>query len=142
FAYISGWLADHFRKIHVLAMGYGIGALMAVLIIALPPAVWSYAIIFVLGGIYMAIEETLEDSLCAELVSEEHHGMAFGMLATVNGVGDCLSSIIVGALWSAFRLTIGFGYSAVLFAIGALLVLTIKPSDLSNPAAPPVDSNR
>ena len=142
FAYIAGFLADHFRKTHVLAMGYGIGTLMAVLIIVLPPTIWAFAIIFVLGGVYVAIEETLEDSLCAELVSEEHHGMAFGMLATVNGVGDCLSSIIVGALWSAFGATIGFGYSAVLFAIGALLVLQIKPTEQTHLAPPPVDSNR
>jgi hypothetical protein len=49
------------------------------------------------------MEETLEDSFCAELVGEEHHGMAFGTLATVNGMGDFLSSVIVGALWAAFR---------------------------------------
>lgn len=36
--------------------------------------------------------------MCAELVGADQHGMAFGVLATVNGVGDFLSSIIVGAL--------------------------------------------
>ena len=75
---------------------------------------------------YVAIEETLEDSFCAELVGEEHHGMAFGTLATVNGVGDFLSSIMVGALWTAFGTSVAFGYSAVLFAAGALLVLRVR----------------
>jgi MFS-type transporter involved in bile tolerance (Atg22 family) len=65
----------------------------------------------------------LEDSLCAELVEEEHHGMAFGVLATVNGVGDFLSSIVVGLLWTEFGTTVAFGYSAVLFVLGSLLVL-------------------
>lgn len=32
--------------------------------------------IFIAGGVYVAIEETLEDSFCAELVGEEHHGIA------------------------------------------------------------------
>ena len=36
--------------------------------------------VFVLGA-SVGIEETLEDSLCAELVDEAHHGMAFGALA-------------------------------------------------------------
>jgi len=32
------------------------------------------AAIFAVGGIYVAVEETLEDSFCAELVGEEQHG--------------------------------------------------------------------
>jgi MFS family permease len=123
FAYIAGLLADRFKKSFVLSAGYGLAALMAVLIIVLPATFWTFLLVFVMGGIYVAVEETLEDSLCAELVSEEHHGMAFGVLATVNGFGDFLSSIIVGALWSAVGITAAFSYSAVLFALGALLVL-------------------
>jgi MFS family permease len=119
---VSGWLADHFKKPLLLAIGYGIGALMAVLIITLPVTIWTFVLVFVLGGIYVGVEETLEDSLCAELVEEDHHGMAFGVLATVNGLGDFISSIVVGALWSAFGTTVAFGYSAVLFVMGSLLV--------------------
>jgi MFS family permease len=126
FAYIAGWLADRFPKRFVLAAGYGLAAIMALLIIFLPLTQWTFAGIFILGGIYVAIEETLEDSLCAELVSEKHHGMAFGTLATVNGVGDFLSSIVVGWLWTKFGTSVAFGYSAVLFAAGALLVLRTK----------------
>jgi MFS-type transporter involved in bile tolerance (Atg22 family) len=73
----------------------------------------------------VAIEETGEDSFCAELVDERQHGMAFGVLATVNGAGDFLSSIIVGALWAGVGTAAAFGYSAVLFATGALLVLRV-----------------
>ncbi|HKI68630.1 MAG TPA: MFS transporter, partial [Verrucomicrobiae bacterium] len=122
FAPIAGWLADRFKKPFVLAFGYGLAAVMALLVIFLPVSVWTFGLIFVLGGIYVGIEETLEDSLCAELVTEEHHGMAFGVLATVNGVGDSLSSIVVGVLWSAFNTKVAFVYSAVLFALGTWLV--------------------
>ena len=123
FAPIAGWLADHFSKRFVLASGYALAAVMASLIITAPLNVWTLGFVFVLSGIYVAIEETLEDSFCAELVGEEHHGMAFGVLATVNGVGDFLSSVVVGALWTAFGTGVAFSYSAVLFAAGALLVL-------------------
>ncbi|MDR3405632.1 MAG: MFS transporter [Chthoniobacter sp.] len=126
FAYIAGWLADRFRKAFVLAGGYGLAAIMAVLIIILPATLWSLGVVFALGGIYVGIEETLEDSFCAELVSEEHHGMAFGVLATVNGVGDFLSSLVVGVLWSAFGSTVAFSYSALLFGLGALLVARLR----------------
>jgi mannose/fructose/N-acetylgalactosamine-specific phosphotransferase system component IID len=84
--------------------------------------------VFVVGGIYIAIEETLEDSLCAELVEESHHGMAFGVLATVNGVGDFISSIVVGLLWTGFGTGVAFGYSALLFFSGAVLVAQLRPA--------------
>jgi len=82
--------------------------------------------IFIIGGIYIAIEETLEDSLCAELVDENHHGMAFGVLATVNGIGDFISSVMVGVLWSAFGTAVAFGYSTALFFAGALLLTRVR----------------
>ncbi len=71
------------------------------------------------------IVAALEDSLCAELVGAEHHGMGFGVLATVNGVGDAVSSAVVGVLWTAFGTSVAFGYSAVLFAAGAVLVMRL-----------------
>lgn len=126
FAYVAGWLADHFKKQLVLAGGYALAAIMAVLIIVTPMTLWTLGIVFILGGIYVAIEETLEDSFCAELVGEAHHGMAFGVLATVNGAGDLLSSVMVGALWTAAGTGVAFGCSAVLFTAGALLVLRTR----------------
>jgi MFS family permease len=132
FAGVAGWLADHFKKQFVLAAGYALAAVMALLIVAAPITVGLLAIIFVLSGIHVAIGETLEDSFCAELAGEEQHGLAFGVLATVNGIGDFLSSIIVGALWTAAGTRVAFGYSAVLFSLGALLVLRTRQAKLLN----------
>jgi MFS family permease len=122
FSMVAGALADRMPKNLLLAGGYALAGIMTVAIIILPATVWTMAAVFVVGGIYIAVEETLEDSLCAELVEESHHGMAFGVLATVNGVGDFLSSIVVGVLWSAYGTQVAFGYSAVLFFAGAILV--------------------
>jgi MFS family permease len=128
FAFISGWLADRIPKNTLLAAGYFLAAIMAIGVMVLPLNIWNLGLIFVLGGIYVATEETLEDSLCAELVGEHQHGMAFGVLAIVNGMGDLFSSIIVGVLWGAFGTTVAFGYTAVLAIIGTLLVLRLKHS--------------
>jgi len=120
---LAGWLADHFPKRRVLAAGYALAAAMALVIIVAPLNVWTLAAVFALAGTFIALSETLEDSLCAELVGEAHHGTAFGVLATVNGLGDFLSSTVVGLLWSAFGARTAFSYSAVLFLTGATLVL-------------------
>jgi MFS family permease len=98
---------------------------MSLGVIVLPMDLWTLMLIFVLGGIYVAMEETLEDSFCAELVGEEHHGMAFGTLATVNGIGDFASSIIVGLLWTGFGTSVAFLYSAALAMLGGCLVLRV-----------------
>jgi MFS family permease len=126
FAFVAGWLADRVNKSLLLAAGYFLAALMAVALMVLPFTIWSLALVFSLGGIYVAMTETLEDSFCAELVSESQHGMAFGVLATVNGAGDFLSSVVVGALWTAVGTTAAFGYSAILFAAGGLLILRLR----------------
>jgi hypothetical protein len=54
--------------------------------------------------------------------------VAFGTLATVNGVGDFVSSIVLGLLWTNFGTAPAFGYSAILFVCGSLMVLRIAAS--------------
>jgi MFS family permease len=129
FAVVAGWLADRVNKRRLLAGGYVLAAAMAGAIIVLPPGVWTLGLVFGLGGVYVAVEETLEDSLCAELVGESQHGIAFGTLATLNGVGDFLSSVVVGMLWTWAGTTVAFGYSAVLFLAGAGLVLRVRATE-------------
>jgi len=126
-AYVSGWLSDRVkqRKI-VLAAGYGLAVVTALLLCIGTHSLWRLGGIFLLAGLYIGTEEALEDSVAAELVPREQHGMAFGTMAAMNAVGDFLSSLLVGVLWSAFGVGAAFGASAVLFAAGAILILRLK----------------
>ncbi len=126
-AYLSGWLSDHVpsRKA-VLAAGYALAGVTALLLSTGTQSLWLLAIIFILAGLYIGTEEALEDSLSAELVPKDQHGMAFGTLAAVNAVGDFLSSLLVGFLWSAFNVQTAFAASALLFIIGAILILRLR----------------
>jgi MFS family permease len=126
FAFIGGWLGDRFPKNRLLALGYFMSAAMSLCIIFLPASIGTLTLIFILGGTNVALEETSEDSLCAELVTKEHHGLAFGAMATVNSVGDFFSSIIVGVLWAAFGTAAAFGYSAALSILGATLIFQLR----------------
>jgi MFS family permease len=128
FAFIGGWLGDRFPKNRLLALGYLMSAAMSLCIVVLPATIGTLALVFILGGTNVALEETLEDSLCAELVAKEHHGVAFGAMATINGIGDFLSSIIVGALWTVLGTAIAFSYSAALSVAGAMLILQLRSS--------------
>jgi Sugar phosphate permease len=126
-AYLSGWLSDHVpHRRAVLASGYGLAVLTALLLSTGTHSLWLLGVIAALAGLYIGTEEALEDSVTAEIVPSEQHGMAFGTLAAVNAVGDFLSSLIVGALWSAFGVGTAFGFSALLFAAGAILIVRLK----------------
>ena len=115
-----------FSRKAVLAAGYALAGVTALLLCTGTHSLWLLALIFVLAGLYVGTEEALEDSLSAELVPKEQHGMAFGTLAAVNAVGDFLSSLLVGFLWSAFNVQTAFATSALLFIIGAILILRLR----------------
>jgi MFS family permease len=125
--YASGWLSDHVpHRKAVLAAGYSLAGVTAILLCTGTNSLSLLAVIFVLAGLYIGTEEALEDSLTAEIVRKEQHGMAFGTLAAVNAVGDFLSSLLVGLLWSAFNVQTAFSASAILFIIGAILILRLR----------------
>jgi MFS family permease len=126
-AYVSGWISDivPHRKA-ILAGGYTLAGVTAIFLTTTPASVWLLGGLFVLAGIYVGTEEALEDSLAAELIPREQHGMAFGTLAAVNAVGDFLSSLVVGFLWSAVSARAAFSFSAVLFFLGAILILRLR----------------
>jgi hypothetical protein len=44
------------------------------------------------------------------------------VLATANGIGDLVSSVVVGALWSMVGPAAGFLYAGIFTALGAVLV--------------------
>jgi len=126
-AYVSGWISDHVpHRKAILAGGYALAGVTAIFLTTTPASLWLLGGLFMLAGIYVGTEEALEDSLAAELIPKEQHGMAFGTLAAVNAVGDFLSSLVVGFLWSAVSARAAFSFSAVLFFLGAILVLRLR----------------
>jgi len=126
-AYLSGWLSDFVpRRKVVLATGYALAGVTAILLCTATHSLSLLAVIFVVAGLYIGTEEALEDSLAAEIVPKDQHGMAFGTLAAVNAVGDFLSSLLVGFLWSAFSVQAAFAASAILFFAGAVLILRLR----------------
>ena len=126
-AYLSGWLSDHVpHRKFVLASGYALAGITALLLCTATHSISLLILIFILAGLFIGTEEALEDSITADIVAPEQHGMAYGTLAAVNAVGDFLSSLLVGFLWSAFSLQMAFSASAILFFAGAALILRLR----------------
>ena len=121
-SYPVGALGDRIGKRGLLALGYLVGALGFAGFIFVPPTIPVLAMLFGLAGIHVGVQQSLEKSLASELLPAQIRGSGFGVLAAVNGVGDLVSSIVVGALWSAVGTTSGFVYAGVFALVGSLLI--------------------
>jgi MFS family permease len=121
-SYPAGALADRIGKRGLIAGGYAAGAMMCVGFIFAPATLAWLGALFALAGVHTAVQQALEKSISAELLGAEMRGTGFGVLATVNGVGDFASSIVVGALWTAVAPAAGFVYGAIFTLAGAALV--------------------
>lgn len=97
--YVSGHLADRFRKQTVLAAGYSVAVIPALALMWPGDSFAKFAVVFAFSGLYMGVWETLEATTAATLLPKDMRGFGFGALATVNGIGDFASSAAVGFLW-------------------------------------------
>lgn len=121
-SYPAGALGDRIGKRGLLAAGYLVATLTYAGFILEPPTIPVLVILFGLAGIHQATQQSLEKSLAAELLPAATRGSGFGVLATVNGIGDLVSSVVVGALWSGVSPAAGFAYAGILTTAGALLI--------------------
>ncbi len=125
-SYPIGALADRVGKRKLLVAGYSLAAVMSLGWIVATPTIWALAPLFVLGGMFIASEDALEGALAADYLPADVRGTGYGVLATVNGFGDFLSSIIVGLLWTAVSPAAGFAYASLLFIMGAALLYRLR----------------
>jgi dipeptide/tripeptide permease len=56
-------------------------------------------------------------------VDEESRALGFGALATMNGVGDLISSVMIGFIWAFVGYSAGFIVAAIIAAAGTLLLI-------------------
>ncbi|HEY8073411.1 MAG TPA: MFS transporter, partial [Labilithrix sp.] len=107
--WIAGALADRFPKQLVLSFGYALAVVPAVALMIPGDSIAKFVVAFGMSGLYMGFWETVESTTAATLLPAKNSGMGFGVLATVNGVGDLASSVLVGALWAGSpQLAMGF----------------------------------
>jgi MFS family permease len=122
-SYPTGALGDRIGKRGLLAAGYLIGVITYAGFIFEPPTIPVLVVLFGLAGMHDAFQQSLEKSLAAELLPKAVRGSGFGVLAAANGVGDLVSSVVVGALWSAVSPAAGFLYAGIFAATGAVIIL-------------------
>ena len=119
------------RSVRLLAGGYVTGAVVAAgtaLAFALSIDAPAYfALLFVLSGVLAAVQDTLEGVVTADLGGATARATAFGVLGTVNGIGDLVASAGVGLVWTIASPFAAFAAAAVLMLVGSAFVFAIPP---------------
>lgn len=121
--YVLGVLGDAVSKRYLLALfGFGLFGVASLLMIFSSASVGMWVLIFVAAGVSTGAVTSLEKSYAAELLPDGVRGTGFGVLQMIDGVGDLVSSLMVGIIWSSFAPVYGFAYAAVLSFVGMCLL--------------------
>jgi hypothetical protein len=75
---------------------------------------------------FRSLSSSIEGAVTADLVSEPTCGTSYGVLGTVNGVGDLVASVVVGALWTPFSLVMAFAYGALMMGLGTVVMYRVR----------------
>jgi len=111
-AYVNGSLTRRARSSFLLGMSYALFALSAAGFAVVGNDLVLLTALFALAGLAVGGIEAMEPTVAAELVPPSLRGTGFGALAAANGIGDLLSSLLVGGLWTAVGPAGGFGFAA------------------------------
>jgi MFS family permease len=122
-SYPLGWLGDRFGRRLMLILGYAVAVATFIGFVIAPANLVAYGFLFALCGFFIAAEDTLEGALAGEMVEEESRALGFGALATMNGVGDLVSSVMIGFIWTFIGYSAGFIVAAVIGLAGTLLLI-------------------
>jgi len=126
-AYPMGVLADRFSKRAILSLGFALFGLLCLGFLLADERKWILVVLFACVGIYTAIIESSQPALASTLMPEDQHGAGFGLMSTVDGVGDFLSSVTMGVLWTTVSPNAGFAAAGglALFSSGLLFFLRL-----------------
>jgi MFS family permease len=126
-----GALSDRIGRRGLLAIGYLLGAAViggfALALAAGAASLPLLAVLFALAGTYIAFEDALSGAITADYAPDPAlRGTAYGLMGTVKGAGDLVSSVAVGLVWFLFGPVPGFAGAAVVMAAGAVLLYRVR----------------
>lgn len=134
----AGHLTDRVSPGLTLLLGYGLGLLFNLGMAFLPGTLGVLLPLFLLSGVYIAVEETVEKATAARMIGEEARTYALGLLATANAVGDLFSSVLTGWLLDHMGRSWAYGAAAAFTGAGLLamaaFVVLVRRNGVSGPA--------
>jgi len=126
-AYPFGWLSDRVSHSRLLVAGLLV-LILADAVLAVSTDWVSLLIGVALWGVHMGMTQGLLATMVADTAPADLRGTAFGLFNLVSGVAMLVASVVAGWLWETQGASFTFVGGGV-FAVWALLVLGLRPSD-------------
>lgn len=130
FSYPIGLLSDRIGHFLILVGGYLLGVVTALLTALMfwfrVDSMVLLTVIFTVAGLYVAVQETIEPTVTAEMVEADQLAVSYGALGSVNGVAKFVSSATVGVAWSVLSPVAGFTLAAAFMTLGTLMLIRAK----------------
>jgi MFS family permease len=122
-SFLAGRRSDAIGRKPLLVLAYAIAVgTSCALVFARPALAWAIPV-FVASGLYTGILEAVEKAAAADFLPPRDRSWGFAVLATVTGLGDFVSSLVVGLLWQKVGPAAAFGFSAGAMLLGLTLLL-------------------
>ncbi len=120
-AYAAGNLSDRVGRRPLIALGWGIFAVvyLGFALLSSPAAAW---ILFTVYGLYYTLTQGTQKALAADLAHPERRGMEIGAFHLLVGVSALPASLLAGLLYSKVSPSAPFYVGAATAALSALLL--------------------
>ena len=120
----GGWLADHWQRIGILRLGYGLAALGVLLLVAAPDVAVLFVAAFMLGIVLFApfaVQVTLGQDFLPNRIGIAS-GVTLGLATSAGGV----AAPLFGLLADTYGLSVALGTVAVFPAAACALTLLLR----------------
>ena len=98
------------------------------------PVLVVLVVAFALAGVGIRCAETAEHAAGAAFAPAEIRGSAFGLLATVQAIGNVAANAVAGLLYTVASPTVAFGYLAVWMLVAlSVLAWAARPRLAADP---------
>jgi MFS family permease len=124
--YTIGAVSDKVgKRIPLAFLGFFMFGLMCIGFTYVTPNLPFIILLFMLSGTSAAAVTALEKAYSADMLPTTLRGTGYGILNTLDGVGDFASSLIAGFLWTLFSSTASFWYGATFSFAATILLVTM-----------------
>ena len=117
-----GGLSDRFGRRPPLIIALLVGALAA-LAVPFVQSLWPLALLWVFEAAAFAAATPAEEALVVDIAGGERQGTALGYYTAAAALGGVIGPLLGGWLYGRFAAVGAFGTSALLMALGAVLIL-------------------